>query len=98
METPRGDRGVDDATLLYLFGSISLVSGILMICFHRSWGPAFCRLGRSSWRGYRGPFRDRCMTEVNKAFDESKAPARFLMLGIVFVAQSPIIFLMACFW
>ncbi len=71
---------------LSIIAAISLIVGLLMIIFSRWGGIAFCKLGRIVFFIFKPiPWFWTVVTEV---YNPNKAPKRFKILGVVFVAQA----------
>jgi hypothetical protein len=81
------------ATLGYV-GIVFLVVGLVMTVFARPLGVAFCRIGKLAWKGNRiGVPSD----EVDRLYDDSKAPKVFRLLGIVNLVQGAVFLAIALF-
>ncbi len=80
---------------MYIFAAPSLVLGLLMILFNRWGGIAFCKLGRFVFYIFKPiPFIWNIVVEV---YNPDKAPKRFVILGLVFVAQAGLLVLLGYF-
>lgn len=88
-----------------LFGGIgSLVIGLLFVLFPKAIGVSFCRIGRWTWKGHESDLAGRMRQEMRRAFpafapdyDETKAPRIFRFLGMVFLAQAVVFFILSAF-
>ena len=86
-----------------LYGGIgSLVIGALFGSFPRFIGVRFNRLGRSIWRRHEDDVFGRTRQEMRKAlpafspdYDEAKAPKIFRFVGIVFLIQALVFFVLS---
>jgi hypothetical protein len=90
-----------------LYGGIgSLVIGLLFVVFPKPIGVGFTRIGKSIWERHEKKCGDDLITkmrrETRKAFpafspdyDEAKAPKTFRLLGIVFLIQAAVFFILS---
>jgi len=89
------------ASLLY--GGIgSLVVGLLFILFPKPIGFGFCRIGQWTWKGHEDDLAGKIMQEMSRAFpkfspdyDKTKAPKTFRFLGVIFLIQAVVFFVLS---
>ena len=82
----------------------SLSIGILFVLFPRFVGVWFCRIGKAIWKGHEDDSSGKISGEIAKAFpslsiekiyDEATAAKKFRILGIVFLAQALVFFILS---
>jgi len=86
-----------------LYGGIgSLVVGLLFVIFPKPIGVGFCRIGKFVWKGHEDDLAGKLRQEMKKAFpafspdyDEAKAPKRTRFLGVVFLIQAVVLFILS---
>jgi hypothetical protein len=88
-----------------LYGGIgSLVVGVLFVVFPKPIGVGFSRLGQSIWKRHEDDAVGQIRREFQKAFpffsldriyDEKRAPMIFRFLGVVFLIQAVVFFILS---
>jgi hypothetical protein len=86
-----------------LYGGIgSLVLGLLFVIFPKPIGIASCRIGKWTWKGHEDDLAGRMRQEMRRAFpafspdyDETEAPRIFRFLGVVFLIQAVVFFILS---
>jgi hypothetical protein len=77
-----------------LYGGIgSLIVGVLFVVFPKPIGVVFSRIGRSIWKGHEGEFFS--LERIETIYDENRAPKKFRILGIVFLIQAVVFFILS---
>jgi hypothetical protein len=71
----------------------SFVVGVLFLAFPRAIGVGFCRIGKAVWKGHEGHYFGQ--DSVQRVYDETKAPGRFRFLGIIFLIQAVVVFVLS---
>ena len=77
-------------------GIVIFFLGIIMIVFRKSLSHVFCRLGKRVFDSAPEIMKANPIinqNEINKIYNEEKAPYAFLVLGIINIIQGPFIFL-----
>ena len=86
-----------------LYGGIgSLVVGLLFVIFPKPIGIGFCRFGQFTWKGHENDWAGKIRQEMRKTFpafspdyDETKAPKIFRLLGVAFLIQAVVFFILS---
>jgi hypothetical protein len=88
-----------------LYGGIgSLVVGLLFVVFPKPIGVGFCRIGKWTWKGHEDDVFGKVSQEFGKAipflsrekiYNEAEAPRIFRFLGIVFLIQAVVFFILS---
>ena len=75
--------------------------GLLFVIFPKPIGVGFCRLGKRTWKGHEDDLAGKARQEMQRAFpafspyDEAKAPKTFRFLGVVFLLQAVVFFILS---
>ena len=88
--------GQEDVHLLHYMGIALVAIGLVTTVFARPFGVGFCRLGKRIWRG--NPFGMAVQEEVDRIYDERKAPRIMRILGIVNLVQGAAFLAIGQFW
>ena len=81
-----------------LYGGIgSLVVGLLFVAFPKSIGVRFCRIGKAVRKGHGGDIVGKVIPFLarEKIYDEEEAPMVFRLLGVVFLIQAVVFFILS---
>jgi hypothetical protein len=86
-----------------LYGGIgSLVVGLLFVIFPKPIGVGFCRFGQLTWKGHENDLAGKIRQEMRKAlpafspdYDKAKAPKVIQFLGVVFLIQAVVLFILS---
>jgi hypothetical protein len=85
-------------------GFFFLVLGLLMALFARPLGVVFCRIGKAIWKGHEDDVFGKLSRDLDKAipflsrekiYHEAGAPKVFQFLGVVFMIQGVVFFVLA---
>jgi hypothetical protein len=84
------------------FGVTSLVVGLLFVIFPKPIGVGFCRVSKWTWKGHEDDLAGKMRQEMRRSFpsfspdyDEKKTPKIFRFLGIVFLIQAVVFFILS---
>jgi hypothetical protein len=86
-----------------LYGGIgSLVVGLIFVIFPKPIGIGFFRFGQLTWKGHENDLAGKIRQEMRKAlpayspdYDKTKAPKIFQFLGVVFLIQAVVLFILS---
>ncbi len=78
--------------------------GLLLVVFPGPIGIAFCRIGKWTWRGHENDLVAKVREEMTRAFpafswdyEEAKAPRKVRFLGLIFLIQAGMFFVLSAF-
>jgi hypothetical protein len=81
-----------------LYGGIgSLVVGLLCVVFPKPIGIGFRRIGKWTWKGHENDVFGKAIPFLSrkKIYNETEAPKIFRLLGIVFLIQAVVFFILS---
>ena len=83
-------------------GSGSIVVGVLFVAFPKFIGVGFNRIGRSIWKRHEDDLAGKVRREMRRQFpafspddDDAKVPKTIRFLGVVFLIQAVVLFILS---